>query len=195
MYLFFLTSSVSSGGSQDLRKLWEPPQRKERERWGWGERQDCSFWQYRAVSLTQPCCENSPLGNNVHTTGWLTVLQIVARRELPDLRSLFCRVALFVFGVLCFETDTYPILIMLLHENVLQKYSMCRADLSGNLMLSKWVRSHRTWKNLYFSLWDNLPIGFWGIQKPLYFWSAEPCRLESLGQRVVLHLWTSESFC
>lgn len=33
----------------------------------------------------------------------------------------FCRVALSVLGVLCFETDTYSILVVLLHENILQK--------------------------------------------------------------------------
>lgn len=72
----------------------------------------------------------------------------------------FCRVASSVFSVLCFETDTYSILILLLHENVLQKNYVCRVDLSGNFTLSKWVRSHRTWKNLYCSVWDNLPVGF-----------------------------------
>lgn len=100
----------------------------------------------------------------------------------------FCRVALSVFGVLCFETDTYSILIVLLHEKALQKNYMCRADLSGNFTLSKLVRSHRTCKNLYCSFWDNLPVVFWGIQKPFYFWSAERCKLESLRQRAVLHL-------
>ena len=35
---------------------------------------------------------------------------------------------------------------MLLHENVLQKNCLCGADLSGNLTLSKCLRSWRTWK-------------------------------------------------
>lgn len=149
-----------------------PAQRKEQQHSCWEERQDCCFWQHWAVSLTQPCCESSPLGNNVHTAGWLTVLQIVARRELGLYPVCFCRVALSVFGVLCFETDTYSILIVLLHEKVLQKSYMCRADLSGNLMLSKWIRRHRTWKTLYLSFWDNLPIAFGGTQKTLVLPSA-----------------------
>lgn len=34
--------------------------------------------------------------------------------------------------LLCFETHTYSILIVLLHGNILQQNYMCRVDLSGN---------------------------------------------------------------
>lgn len=78
------------------------------------------------------------------------VLQIVARRELPAVCS-FCRVPLPVRGVVCFETDACSIPIVLLHDSVLQNSDVCRADLSGNLTLSKGVRNHRTWKKNWAS--------------------------------------------
>lgn len=83
---------------------------------------------------------------------------------------------------------------MLLHEKVLPKNYLCRADLSGNLMLSKWIRNHRTWKTLYFSFWDDLPVALGGTQKLLYFLSTEDCKLDSLRQSMVLRLWTLWSF-